>query len=313
MPISWGGGSVSENGKVTVFLVGFGGPERLDQVPAFVESVLGREPPDHVIPAAVERYRTIGGGSPLPATTRRQSRLVEEELARRGIHAEVHVGMLHAHPTIAETADRITSHEVDDVVVISLAPYRCEVSTDAYEHAVETTFSGTGIRLHFGPDWNLGPNYVEALTDMLAGALAKAEQGTPVIFAAHSLPRRMIEQGDPYATQLEETASAVAGRLGLEDWHLGYQSVSAAAREPWLGPSVEELIDELADRGATSVIVDPIGFISDHVETLYDNDVEHRAHAASRGIEFHRCLCLNEHPGLISALADLVVGVTERV
>ncbi len=299
--------------KSTVLLAGFGGPETIEEVPAFVESVLGRVPPDHVIPAAVGRYQAIGGGSPLPATTRRQATGVEEELARREIEATVHVGMLHARPTIDEAARQIIADGVDDLVVISLAPYRCEVSTDAYEEAVRVAFADHPTRLHFGPDWNADPAYVEALADMLGAEVGAAPEATPVIFAAHSLPMRMIEQGDPYADQLAETAGAVASRLGLENWHLAYQSVSAAAREPWLGPSVDEVMESLADKGATSVLVDPIGFIADHVETLYDNDIEHRARAAELGLDFHRCLCLNEHPGLISALADIAIGVFEGV
>ena len=132
-----------------------------------------------------------------------------------------------------------------------------------------------------------------------------------MIFAAHSLPQRMIEQGDPYADQLAETAEAVALKVGLDKWHVAYQSVSAAAREPWLGPSVEEVMEGLADSGVTSVLVDPIGFIADHVETLYDNDIEHKARAISLGLEFHRCACLNEHPGLIRAFADIVEGMSQ--
>ncbi|HSJ85326.1 MAG TPA: ferrochelatase [Acidimicrobiia bacterium] len=293
--------------QLTVLLAGFGGPESLDQVPRFVESVLGRVPPEHVIPSVIGRYEAIGGGSPLPATTRRQAVLVAEELGRRGLGADVHVGMLHARPTIEEAAEQIKADGVEELVVISLAPYRCEVSTDAYEAAVEAVFEGSRVRLHFGPDWNLAPAYVDALADMLAEALNRAPAGTPVVFAAHSLPMRMIEQGDPYADQLAETAGAVAARLGLGDWHLAYQSVSAAAREPWLGPSVEEVMEQLAAAGSSTVLVDPIGFISDHVETLYDNDVEHRGAAVSLGLEFHRCRCLNDHPGLIAALADLVI------
>ena len=299
--------------RVTVLLAGFGGPEYLDMVPAFVESVLGRVPPEHVIPAAMGRYQAIGGGSPLPATTRRQAVLVGDELARRGFDAVVHVGMLHARPTIDEAVDRIMTENVDDLVVLSLAPYRCEVSTDAYEAAVSKAFDGAGPRLHFGPDWNAAPAYVDALADMLGEAMTVAPEGTPVVFAAHSLPQRMIDQGDPYADQLAETAAAVASRLGLDDWHLAYQSVSAAAREPWLGPSVDEVMEDLAASCATSVMVDPIGFISDHVETLYDNDIEHLEQARSLGLDFHRCLCLNDHPGLIRALADQVVDVIERV
>lgn len=293
---------------VSVLLAGFGGPESLDEVPAFVESVLGRTPPDHVIPAAVGRYRAIGGGSPLPAMTRRQAGLLESELARRGHPAEFHVGMLHARPTIIEAADEIAARAPGRLIVVSLAPYRCEVSTDAYEAAVAEALAGRVPSTVFTPDWNLQPRYLDALAGMLGEATTRAPSGSPVIFAAHSLPQRMIDQGDPYSKQLEETAGAVAERLGLVDWQLAYQSVSAAAREPWLGPSVEEAMTRAAERGARAVVVDPIGFIADHVETLYDNDIEHRAHADSLGLGFHRCRCLNDHSGLIAALADVVEG-----
>ncbi len=296
-------------GPTTVFLAGFGGPESIDQVPAFVESVLGRKPPDHVIPEVVNRYETIGGGSPLPGTTRRQAVLLEKELGERGHQAKVHVGMLHARPTIAAIADEIASEGVDDVIVVSLAPYRCEVSADAYEEAVADALGGRVASVRFAPDWNSSPRYVGALAEMLGAKLQNAPPGSQVIFAAHSLPQRMIDQGDPYAAQLQETARAVAAELGLMEWELAFQSVSAAAREPWLGPSVEEAMDRLAGAGVRSVVVDPIGFIADHVETLYDNDVEHRAHADAIGVGFHRCMCLNDHPGLIAALADVVEGV----
>jgi len=298
---------VSEEKRLAVLLVGFGGPETLDEVPAFVESVLGRTPPEHVVVAALGRYRAIGGSSPLPTTTRRQAVLVGEELKRRGLETDVHVGMLHARPTIDEAVAMIVDEDVKNLTVISLAPYRCEVSTDAYEAAVVEVLNGKGPRLHFAPDWNLATGYLDALADMLAEALEGAPSDTPVIFAAHSLPERMIQQGDPYADQLAATAGRVAERLGLGDWHLAYQSVSAAKREPWLGPSVEQVMERLAAGGATSVLVDPIGFISDHVETLYDNDIEHHAHAKALGLAFHRCRCLNEHAGLISTLADLII------
>lgn len=293
-----------------VLLAGFGGPETLDQVPLFVESVLGRVPPDHVTSGAVDRYRAIGGGSPLPDTTRGQARLLEEELRRRGQITRVFVGMLHAHPTITAAAAEIVALGITDLTVISLAPYRCEVSTDAYEAAVIEAFDGAGPRLHFAGDWNLAPGYVASLADMLGDALAEAPTGTPVIFAAHSLPVRMIDQGDPYVDQLSATAKAVADVLGLAAWELAYQSVSAAAREPWLGPSVDEVMARHATAGAVAVMVNPIGFLSDHVETLYDNDIEHRARANELGIGFYRCRCLNHHPGLIRALADLAETTT---
>ncbi|MEX2251775.1 MAG: ferrochelatase [Acidimicrobiia bacterium] len=303
---------MSEDRGLTVLFVGFGGPETLDEVPAFVESVLGRKPPEHVISSAMGRYRAIGGGSPLPTTTRRQAVLVGEELTRRGLEADVYVGMLHASPTIDEAVAMIVAEDVKDLTVISLAPYRCEVSTDAYEAAVEKALDGRGPRLHFARDWNVEPGYLNALADMLAKALEQAPLDTQVIFTAHSLPERMIEQGDPYSDQLAATAGKVAERLRLDEWDLAYQSVSAAAREPWLGPSVEQVMERLAADGATSVLVDPIGFISDHVETLYDNDIEHHSHAKALGLAFHRCRCLNDHPGLIETLADLVTTTSDR-
>ncbi len=299
---------MTEFKPLTVLLVGFGGPETLEEVPDFVESVLGRTPPEHVIPEVLSRYRAIGGGSPLPATTRRQAVLVGAELRDRGRFANVFVGMLHAEPTITQAAEQIVADGAGEVVVVSLAPYRCEVSTDAYEAAAENALSGSGIGVRLGPDWNLSPSYVGALAEMLKSGLEGAPTDTPVIFSAHSLPQRMIDQGDPYADQLRETAEAVADVAGVSEWQLAYQSVSGAAREPWLGPSVEEVMDEIADRGATSVLVDPIGFIADHVETLYDNDVEHRRHAGSIGLEFHRPRCLNEHPGLITTLTDVILS-----
>jgi ferrochelatase len=290
-----------------VLLVGFGGPEAMGAVPAFVESVLGRTPPPHVTPAVLDRYRAIGGGSPLPATTRRQAELLASELERRGQRTVVRVGMLHARPTIVEAAAAIRSNGAGQVTVLSLAPYRCEVSTDAYEAAAQREL-GDDIELRFVPDWNLAGGYIDALSSMLSDSLDAAPSDTPVVFTAHSLPQRMIDQGDPYADQLMATARAVADRLGLTGWSLAYQSVSAAAREPWLGPAVEEMLDQLAAAGAESVMVDPIGFLSDHVETLYDNDIEHRAYAEARAIDFHRCRCLNTHPRLIETLADLVLG-----
>ncbi len=301
-------GWMTEDRSLSVLLVGFGGPESLEEVPAFVESVLGRRPPEGVVESVTNRYQAIGGGSPLPTTTRRQAVLVGEELKRRGLEAEVRVGMLHARPTIAEAATQIIDESVKDLTVISLAPYRCEVSTDAYEAAVAKLFNGRGPRLRFAPDWNMAAGYLNALADMLAHAVDLAPEDTPVIFAAHSLPERMIEQGDSYADQLAATAGKVAESLGLADWHLAYQSVSAAAREPWLGPSVDQVMERLAGNGATSVLIDPIGFISDHVETLYDNDIEHRAHAQALGLAFHRCRCLNEHAGLINHLADVIIA-----
>lgn len=147
-------------GKHAVLLVGFGGCESVDDVPRFVESILGRTPPEHVIAEVESRYRIIGGGSPLPETTRQQATLLSAELAGRGTGVDVHVGMIHARPTVEEAAAAILANGASEVTVISLAPYRCEVSTDAYEAAAAEAFNGSEMALRFAGDWNLDPGYI---------------------------------------------------------------------------------------------------------------------------------------------------------
>lgn len=288
-------------------LLAFGGPESLDQVPGFVASVIGRVPPAYVEHEVLERYRRIGGGSPLPRMTRLEGALLASELERRGEGQEVYVGMLHAGPTIQESAERIRRDGVSDLVAISMTPYRATVSSIAYEGRLRQALGEDGPRVRYAPDWHLHPRYLEALAEVLRSTLERVEEERrSVVFTAHSLPVSAIEGGDPYRDQLEATAGEVARMLELEDWHLAYQSVSSVAREPWLGPQVEEVLDDLKGEGRQAVVVYPIGFLTDHLETLYDNDIEQREHAERIGLAFYRPPCLNDHPLLIEALADIV-------
>lgn len=296
-----------------VLLMAFGGPESLEEIPDFLRKLMGRTPPARVEHEVIERYRELGGRSPLPETTRRQAEALERELARRGHPLRVYVGMQYARPLISETFDRIAADGVTDLVALSLAPYRAQVSTQAYEEQArrEVTERGLETRLRFPGDWYLHPRYLDALVERLEEARAplspeqKAE--TPVIFSAHSLPVRFVEAGDPYVEQLRETAAALAQRAGPFPWELAFQSQGQASTEPWLGPTVEEVMDRLYGEGHRRVVVDPIGFVTDHLETLYDNDVLHREHAARLGLDFYRVLCPNLQPSFIEALADLVI------
>lgn len=293
-----------------VVLLAFGGPESLDEVPPFIASVIGRVPPSSVEHEVLERYRAIGGRSPLPETTRLEAALLRSELARRDRDWPVYVGMLHARPTIEEAVAAIVEDGVRRLTVISMTPYRATVSSVAYEARLREALeeAGAKVETRFAEDWNLHPKYVAALSDVLRRTVERIpedERPFSVVFSAHSLPVSAIEEGDPYRDQLEATAAAVAAQVGLEDWRLGYQSVSSVAREPWLGPEVEEVLDELKGAGRKSAVVYPIGFLTDHLETLYDNDVEQREHAERIGLAFHRPPCLNDHPLLTDALADI--------
>ncbi|BAS26565.1 ferrochelatase [Limnochorda pilosa] len=298
-----------------VLLMAFGGPESLEEIPGFLRSLMGRTPPPRVEHEVIERYHRLGGRSPLPEVTRRQAEALAGELARRGRPLRVYVGMQHARPTIGEAFDRMETDGVTRLVAVSLAPYRAQASTQAYEERVqrEVAERGSGMEVRFPGDWYLHPRYVEALAQRLEEAwshLSPPERAqVPVIFSAHSLPVRFVEQGDPYVEQLEQTASAIAERLaGVPfPWELAFQSQGQASTEPWLGPAVEEVMDRLHAQGHRRVVVDPIGFVTDHLETLYDNDVLHREHAARLGLDFIRVRCPNLQPRFIEALADLVL------
>lgn len=295
-----------------VLLMAFGGPESLEEIPDFLRKLMGRTPPPHVEHDVIERYRQLGGGSPLPETTRRQAEALAEELARRGRPVKVYVGMQYARPFIGDTLDTVTAEGITRLVALSLAPYRSQVSTQAYEEEVrrEVERRNAGIDLRFPGDWYRHPTYLDALAERLDEARRhwspEERAETPVIFSAHSIPVRFVEQGDPYVDQLRATAAGIHERVGPFPWELAFQSQGQASHEPWVGPTVEEVMDRLHAQGIRRVVVDPIGFVADHLETLYDNDVLHKEHAERLGLEFIRVRCPNVQPRFIQALADLV-------
>lgn len=307
-----------------VVLLSFGGPEQLEEIPAFLESLLGRTPPPALLAEVTERYRLLGGGSPLPELTRRQAAALERELAARGREALVVAAMRHARPRIEEAAERLgaardgAGRPYRLAVGLSLTPFRSRRSTGEYEEGLARALAAAspGMALAFPGPWHLHSLYLDALArrleETLAGLPARERETVPVIFTAHSLPERLIAEGDPYLDQLRQTAAALAGRLGLRNWHLGFQSRSALAREPWLGPEVEELLRRAREGGATSVVVDPIGFPGDHLETLYDNDHLHRREAERLGLRFLRVPCLNLSKGFIAALAAIAEETAGR-
>lgn len=289
----------------------FGGPESLAEVDAFVASVLGRQAPEALLQEVRQRYQLLGGASPLPATTKALAKALENRLASEGRHWPVRVAMLHSRPTIAEAVVQLASMEVTDLVALSLAPYRSRASTTAYEQALTEVAlaAGFGARIHFPADWFSHPRFLASLVGLLDRTLAtvpsRLRRGLPVVFSAHSIPQRFVEAGDPYPVQLAVTAAALSEQVSAIRPYRAYQSVSGTAREPWLGPAVETVLEELAKGGARAVLLDPIGFVSDHLETLYDNDIAHRREAERLGLAFYRCPCPNLDPLFIQALAEI--------
>lgn len=309
-----------DQGLTGVILLAFGGADSMEAVEPFMKNLMGGRPP---APALVEkikaRYELIGGRSPLPDITAAQAAKLEEYLRAAGSDQPatgkgflVEVGMRYWHPFIKEGLDRLLEEGADTVVAVSLAPFYSRVSTGAYREELEKAAASRGDRkprvIITGPLYN-NPKFLEAVTekvrDGLAGFDESRRKSVPVIFSAHSLPVAHIRDGDPYVEQFEFTVEHVVRMLGLKNWHRAYQSKGGGQGE-WLGPMVEEVMDDLKKRGSRDVLVAPVGFVSDHIETLYDIDIAQKKHAGSLGLNFHRTASLNTSELFIRALEEIV-------
>ncbi|TLN19117.1 ferrochelatase [bacterium] len=301
---------------IGVILLAFGGADSPEAVEPFMTNLMGgRRPPPELTAKIKARYDLIGGKSPLPEITRRQAAALEYLLNEKHAVARfrVVVGMRYWSPFIAEAVGVLAQAEIKKVVAISLAPFYSRVSTGAYEEEVRRVLAGAGYGMDvvFAGGWYDQPGFINAVADRVSAALEQfpeeRRQSVQVIFSAHSLPVNHIEAGDPYVEQFKATSAGVAGQLWLADWHMAYQSKGGGQGE-WLGPPVEEVMDELAAAGHKEVLVVPTGFVSDHIETLYDIDIAQKRHAEVRGLVFHRSEAPNVSPIFIEALAAVVLG-----
>jgi ferrochelatase len=288
------GESVTKDARTAVILMAYGSPEHPEDIPAYFADIRGGRP---VRPEAVaeltERYRRIGGRSPLNEIAEAQRAALEEEIG-----LPVFVGMKHWHPWIADAVDAALADGAERIVALVLAPHYSRMSIGGYRDRLETALDGRA-ELSFVESWHDHEPYIELLADRVRGTDAH------VVFTAHSLPERILADGDPYRDQLLETSQLVAERAGVERWSFAFQSESATG-EPWLGPDILDELDALHAGGVRKVLVAPVGFVSDHLEILWDIDVEARERAAELGLELDRIESLNVDPAFIRALADLV-------
>lgn len=291
-----------------VLVMAYGGPNSLDEVERYLLDVRGFRPtPPEIVTEVRERYARIGGRSPIRERTEAQARALEAALQNGGQPFAVEVGMRHWHPYIRDTLHRLAERGIRRAVGVVMAPHYSRMSVGAYYRAVEEARAGVTVR---GIEsWHLLPGYVRALTDRVQAALRRLPEAVqpevPVIFTAHSLPERIRTWGDPYPRQLAETVAAVMAGLGSRPHRFAYQSASKT-HEPWLGPDVAAALEELARPGARHVVVAPIGFVAEHVEILYDLDVELAERAGRLGVRLERIEMAHDAPVMIAALADLV-------
>jgi protoporphyrin/coproporphyrin ferrochelatase len=309
-------------GKQAILLLAHGTPETVDQIPEYLRNVVsGRPLPQAVVEEIQHRYSLIGK-SPLTEITMEQARLVEQELAANGDSIPVYVGMRNWRPYIPDVVKQMRADGIEEAVVICMAPQNSRTSVGLYRRAAEA--EAAGMRIDFTSGWAdhpmLAEAFAERLRTVLTALIAETGAPVPVLFTAHSVPCRTVQTSaasegqprlwpgegtDPYAIDSKHTAELVAARVPeITRWWFAFQSQGASGG-PWIGPTVESTLDSIAGEGVKTLVLQPIGFLCDHVEILFDVDHLFREYAAKLGVRLERPESLNDSTLLARAVADL--------
>lgn len=298
--------------KRGVILMAYGTPETPDQVEEYFTHIRGgRKPSSESVARLQERYERIGGRTPLLDITRAVARKLEEALnkgADPSSEVKVYIGMKHWHPYIADTLEQIVRDGITHLTAIVLAPHYSRMSVGGYHKALEEARQqlGSEIEITFVDRWHHQPEFVAMMSKFVSEALEKFErpvrQDVVVVFSAHSLPERIREWDDPYERELIESSRSVAQKAGLRNWRFAWQSEGETG-EPWLGPDILDFLETLYGEGVRNVLQVPIGFVSDHLEIMWDIDIEAREKAEELGMILHRTSLPNDSPDFIDALA----------
>lgn len=296
---------------IGVVLMAYGTPRSKDEIlPYYTDIRRGRPPTEEQLGDLIRRYEAIGGLSPLAKITDAQRDSLQAALDAINPGAfTVRLGLKHAAPMIEDATQQLIDEGVESIVGLVLAPHYSSYSIGQYLGRVKAIAEPAGVKVSGVDTWATEPAFVEFLTTDLRSKLKNANGKTKVFFTAHSLPQRIIDGGDPYVSELRSTAEVIASNLGLNegaDWDIAWQSAGRTP-EPWLGPDILQVIDDVAAQGAyQSVIVSACGFVADHLEVLYDLDIEALNHASSKGLGFSRTACVNTDPNVMNALAARV-------
>jgi protoporphyrin/coproporphyrin ferrochelatase len=287
-----------------VILMAYGSPDRLDDVPAYYEDIRGGRPVrQELVDELVDRYRRLGIGqsavSPLNAVTEQTRAALERELG-----FPVHTGMKHWHPRIPEAVELALADGATTLVGLVLAPHYSRLSIGDYRHRLEEALDHRA-NLAFVESWHDDPGFIDFLADRVRGTHAH------VVFTAHSLPARILDEDDPYERELLTSSRLIAEGAELEEWSFSYQSESATG-EPWLGPDILGHLTNLRSQGVEEVLVCPIGFVADHLEIRWDIDVEAVEKAEELGVELRRIEMPNADPAFVAILARLTAQALAR-
>jgi len=287
----------------------YGTPGSLDEVEAYYTDIRhGRKPEPELVKELTEKYRKIGGKSPLLEITIAQARALEGLLAGRGVDARVYVGMKHWHPYIKEVVPQILQNGHRGITSLVMAPHYSAVSILGYKQALTRAIGSSQVSVDFIESWYDNPMFHQAVAEKIKETLRGFSSSSQmrIVFTAHSLPEGILQNWDPYPTQLKDSCEAVAEIMGLDHWLFAYQS-AGRTNEKWLGPDLLERLKEIGkETPGANVLVVPIGFVADHLEVLYDIDIEAKEFARKLGLTLRRTESLNTSPTFIEALAETI-------
>jgi len=291
-----------------VLLMAYDSPNSLEEVGEYLRQVRGgRSSTPEEIERLTERYRQVGGQTPLLKITFAQAKALEEKLQSERLDSRVYVGMKHWHPFIEDVVEKIVSDGSTSIIGLALAPHYSGLSIGGYSDAVRRALASIGRRVSFAmvESWHDQQCLISALSRRVRDGLEKFDEPdrAVVLFTAHSLPKKFVADDDPYWGQLQETSQLVADETGIGSWDFAFQSAGHPI-EAWMGPSIKEKIAELSGKGFRELLVCPVGFVSDHLEILYDLDIEAKGYAISLGARLERTASLNDDPEFIDAIAS---------
>ena len=297
-----------------VLLIGFGGPEKPEDVLPFLQDVTaGKNIPPERLEKVAKQYEKIGGVSPFNRLTKEQAQALEKLLKSRGLEIPVHVGFAHAAPRIADTLAELVKQGKENIFAIVMAPHRSPASYDKYAQRVDEALKNLKPvpQVTYAPEWHTRPGFINAIAHHVQEGYAqlteeeKERHRAELILVAHSIPKAMAHQS-PYSKQFEETCQLVTHKVGMPYYQTAFTSRSGRPEEPWLEPDLTEFIDRRTYETLSACVVAPIGFLVDHVEVLYDIDVLAQDKAKWKGLHMVRAKTVGTHPSFIAMLSSLV-------
>ncbi len=306
--------------RIAVLVMAYGGPDQLEDVEPYLLDVRGhRETPEHVVEEVRQRYRRIGGRSPILEQTQAQATALQQALHDQGAGYKTFVGMRHWHPFIAETVETLVGQDHDRIIGLVMAPHYSRMSVEVYYDRLQQAISDLEAQVEVAGirSWKDDPGYLNTLEDRIHDGLSRFPEDdrsdVHLVYTAHSLPEKILDWDDPYPDELGTTFDELRSRFPNHGNHFAYQS-AAMTPDPWLGPDAGELMQDLIGRGqAESFLVVPMGFVCEHVEVLYDVDIEFREMVESAGGRLERIEMPNDDRRMMDSLAEQVIETAREV